>query len=65
MLKFDCRGGGQEQEDLSGRHQVRMVAQTRLGTAKEARGSASRWFEGRTNKISCEVGGGVWEDKSS
>lgn len=49
MLKFDCRGGGQEQEDLSGRDQDGMVARTRLGTAKEARSSASRWFEGRTN----------------
>lgn len=41
-----------------------MVAQTRVGTVEEARGSASTQFEGRTNKISCEAGGRLWEEKA-
>lgn len=42
-----------------------MVAQTRVGTVEEARVSAPTQFEGRTNKFSCEAGGGVWEEKAA
>lgn len=63
LLRFDHRGLGQKQEDHSGRHRD-VVAQTRVWTVKEARGSASGCFEGRTSKITCEVRDGVQELKN-
>ena len=58
-VEIFCRGRGQKQEDLSGRDQEGMIAQTRVGTVEKARGLASTWFESRTSKISCKVGGGA------